>query len=233
EDDAQLANVRRALAGAKVASREVAPTELSSLRIGTALRFGDDNGVEIEMYGGMQARPDGPLENPAGLRRLSHVVLFVPNLKKTLAFYESVLNFKVSDVRHKDDGHVYFAYLRCFPNPYHHSFAIVETPELRYFHTAFSIDSLDALMRRRNYLVRKQVVVAPTPGRHKASGSIFQYFSDPDGLTLEYTLGMEEFPEVGARGPRSLDAKPSTSDMWEGMRADNLPNVGTIVRIDG
>ncbi len=33
------------------------------------------------------------------------------------------------------------------------------------------------------------------PGRHPPSESVFLYFLDPDGLTLEYSFGMEEFPE--------------------------------------
>lgn len=40
------------------------------------------------------------------------------------------------------------------------------------------------------------------PGRRPASTSVFLYFLDPDGMTLEYSFGMEEFPQIGARAPR-------------------------------
>jgi 2,3-dihydroxy-p-cumate/2,3-dihydroxybenzoate 3,4-dioxygenase len=33
---------------------------------------------------------------------------------------------------------------------------------------------------------------------------MFLGYLDPDGLTIEYTFGMEEFPEVEPRAPRLL-----------------------------
>jgi 2,3-dihydroxy-p-cumate/2,3-dihydroxybenzoate 3,4-dioxygenase len=61
-----------------------------------------------------------------------------------------------------------------------------------------------------------------------ASGSVFQYFADPDGFTLEYTVGMEEFPEHGPREPRMLDKTYRTTDLWEGERPTNMPDYGEI-----
>ena len=72
------------------------------------------------------------------------------------------------------------------------------------------------------------MTVAPTPGRHMASGSVFQYFSDPDGFTLEYTVGMEEFPIEGGREPRMLDKSYQTTDLWDGERPTNMPDYGLI-----
>jgi 2,3-dihydroxy-p-cumate/2,3-dihydroxybenzoate 3,4-dioxygenase len=42
---------------------------------------------------------------------------------------------------------------------------------------------------------KKQVPIVFGPGRHPPSGSVFLYFLEPDGMTLEYSFGMEEFPE--------------------------------------
>jgi 2,3-dihydroxy-p-cumate/2,3-dihydroxybenzoate 3,4-dioxygenase len=65
-----------------------------------------------------------------------------------------------------------------------------------------------------------------------ASGSIFQYFSDPDGITIEYTSGMEEFPELGARQPRMLDQSYRTTDVWDGERPTNLRSLGNYERAE-
>ena len=61
-----------------------------------------------------------------------------------------------------------------------------------------------------------------------ASGSVFQYFADPDGFTVEYTSGMEEFPETAARQPRMLDKSYNTTDIWDGEKPLNLPNQGRV-----
>ena len=83
-------------------------------------------------------------------------------------------------------------------------------------------------MAGRNRLLDEGAIVAPSPGRHKASGSVFQYFADPDGFTVEFTLGMEEFPETGPRQPRQLDKSYRTTDIWNGPKPTNLPNLGAI-----
>ena len=49
----------------------------------------------------------------------------------------------------------------------------------------------------------KDVPVVYGPGRHPASTSVFLYFLDPDGMTLEYSFGMEQFPERRSRGRRA------------------------------
>ena len=47
----------------------------------------------------------------------------------------------------------------------------------------------------RDRLRKAEVPIVYGPGRHPPSGSFFLYFLDPDGMTLEYSHGMEEFPE--------------------------------------
>lgn len=227
ESQESLEELGRALFAEGVAYHEVPATEVHVLGIDRGIRCDDPDGLPLEFYVGMRQLETSTIK-PTGINALSHAVAFVPNFAKSVDFYTRVLNFKVSDFRHKPDGKTYFAYLRCFPNPYHHSFAIVESTPARFFHAAFSMRDLDELMIGRNRLIDHQVTIAAAPGRHKASGSIFQYFSDPDGLTLEFTLGMEEFSEHDARPPRSLDSNPRTSDVWGGPRADNLPNLGRM-----
>ena len=43
---------------------------------------------------------------------------------------------------------------------------------------------------------------------------MFLYYLDPDGLTLEYSFGMEEFPEVNPRKPRVLEPIRESFDYW-------------------
>jgi 2,3-dihydroxy-p-cumate/2,3-dihydroxybenzoate 3,4-dioxygenase len=62
------------------------------------------------------------------------------------------------------------------------------------------------------------------------SGSIFLYFLDPDGMTVEYSFGMEEFPEEGAREPRMLEPRPEALDTWGSVPKPAFAKVGPIER---
>jgi 2,3-dihydroxy-p-cumate/2,3-dihydroxybenzoate 3,4-dioxygenase len=68
-------------------------------------------------------------------------------------------------------------------------------------------------------------------GRHPTSGSIHLYIYDPDYFVWEYTLGMEQFPETGAREPRRMSAAPGNYDLWgavpETVHAPRFPTVLT------
>src|SRR3546814_20766507 len=81
------------------------------------------------------------------------------------------------------------------------------------------VSDIDDVGRAINRMKKAEVPIVFGPGRHEPSGSIFLYFLDPDGMTAEYSFGMEEFDEVGAREPRELEAKPEVLDTWEIGRA--------------
>ena len=70
------------------------------------------------------------------------------------------------------------------------------------------------------------------PGRHPPSGSVFLYVLDPDGLTVEYSYGMEEFPEQDARVHRVLPLAPESIDTWGSITDRRLGAVGEI-EVDG
>ncbi|KAA9022249.1 VOC family protein [Niallia endozanthoxylica] len=207
---------------------EVDKEERALLKIDKAFRFRDPNGVTFEFYNKMMQRAEPYEPSPVKVLKLDHVVLRVPNFQETLHFFNEVLNFKISDTRHKPDGEMYFAFMRCFPNPYHHSFGISQGDDLRLFHIAFKVKDIDDIGIARNRLTKSDVPVVFGPGRHMASGSIFMYYLDPDGLTLEYTLGMEEFPEENPREPRMLDNTLRTTDLWEGPSDPRIGKVGHV-----
>ena len=54
------------------------------------------------------------------------------------------------------------------------------------------------------------------------------YFLDPDGLTLEYSYGMEEFPEQGARKPETYEPTPESLDTWGSPLDSNWGATGEI-----
>ncbi|HLQ25566.1 MAG TPA: VOC family protein [Acidiferrobacterales bacterium] len=228
EKDEQLDIAFERLTQAGFKPAEVGDAERVSLKLARAFRVRDPNGIMLEFYSGMFYRPVRFTPHPIKIWQLSHTVLRVPNLKDSLQFYTEILNFKISDYRFRPTGEVIFGFMRCFPNPFHHSFGLALGNELKFFHVAFSVQDIDDLGLGRNRLIDRDVPIVFGPGRHLASGSIFMYFLDPDGLTLEYTLGMEEFPEVAPRSPRMLDNSHKTTDIWEGKGDPRIGKIGHV-----
>jgi 2,3-dihydroxy-p-cumate/2,3-dihydroxybenzoate 3,4-dioxygenase len=58
---------------------------------------------------------------------------------------------------------------------------------------------------------------------------VFLYFLDPDGLTLEYSFGMETFPAQGAREPRAWPAVPASVDLWGSSRRSDYGQTGALL----
>jgi len=90
------------------------------------------------------------------------------------------------------------------------------------------VTEIDDVGRGFNRFLRNNVPVVFGLGRHIASGSVFLYFLDPDGLTLEYSFGMEEFPEIDPRAPRRLPPVPESMDSWGAPRDPRLCAIGEV-----
>lgn len=142
----------------------------------------------------------------------THFGLGVPNCKAATDFMVENMGFLVSDYV---EGW-YGSLLRCFPNPNHHSFAPLQFPggKAGFHHVAFRVEEIDDIGRYFNRIKKHDVKIQFGIGRHPTSGSIHLYAYDPDYFVWEYTLGMEQFPEVGAREPRRMSAAPEDFDLW-------------------
>lgn len=77
-------------------------------------------------------------------------------------------------------------------------------------------------------MLKHDVPIIYGPGRRYPSDSIFFYFLDPDGLTLEYSFGMEEFAGLQPRKPRLLELFRAIGDTWGGERDPRMGAVGNI-----
>ena len=180
-----------------------------------------------------------PLPEDAGARftssvtriqRIGHVVLATPQYKETLAFLRDVLNFAESD-----DIEGVIAFFRLFPNPYHHGIGVGAAPRNILHHVNFMVSEIDDIGTALNRFKKNNVPIVFGPGRHIASNSVFLYYLDPDGMTLEYSFGMEEFPEFNARAPRTLPPRPDSIDSWGGARDPRMSAVGVVhpFEVDG
>lgn len=157
------------------------------------------------------ARPFAP--TVTRIQRLGHVVFNTPDAARAVAFWRDVLNFRESD----SVGDV-ITFMRCWPNPYHHGIGIARFERRCLHHVNYMVTEIDDIGRALTRLKAAGSDVVFGPGRHPASDSVFLYFLDPDGLTMEYSFGMEAFPETFPRAPRRIEPSPLSLDYWGSTR---------------
>ena len=206
---------------------ELSAKETQSLAQGRTLRFKDPHlGVTYEFYVEMMQLGLPFVPKEAKITRFLHVVYETNKFDELLDFFTNTLNFKVSDFSGRETA---WAWLRAFPSPFHHDFALTKGPENKLNHLAYQAARVDDVGIQVNRLKEANVPIVFGPGRHHPSSSIFLYFTDPDGLTLEYSQGMEEFPEEGAREPRRLEPSKETLDEWGGTPKPGWGKHGKLI----
>ena len=229
EDERQFENVYRRIGEHGIACADLTRAECERRLIGRACRMVDPiTNATFEFYLPPPDAPKRPFRSTvAKIQRLGHVVLTTPHYREAIRFFRDVLNFHESDSI--EDR---IAFFRAFPNPYHHGLGIARGERNQFHHLNFMVTEIDDIGRGFNRFRKANVPMVYGPGRHIASGSAFLYFLDPDGLTLEYSFGMEEFPELNARAPRTLPPVPESFDSWGATWDPRMAATGEIERVE-
>ncbi|WP_213769160.1 VOC family protein [Caballeronia sp. dw_19] len=225
ESDNDLQRAREHVASQGWPLQTLSDSECAHLRQGDTFRFripGFD--LQFEFYARIARATSLFQPTVAKIVRLGHVVVGARNADDVRALLVEKLNFRVSD---KFGDQVMF--LRCFPNVFHHSFGIAKSEDVdRLHHLNFMVTDVDDIGRAMNRMREHGVQIVYGPGRHDISDSIFIYFLDPDGMTAEYSFGMEEFRELTARDPRELPMLPEILDCWGGKPAPDFGKRGLV-----
>jgi 2,3-dihydroxy-p-cumate/2,3-dihydroxybenzoate 3,4-dioxygenase len=227
DGEGAVEDAARALAADGLDVVEVAAADCAGLHQGRTIRIVEPyTGATFEFFDRMREFSDPFVPRLAKIQRIGHVVLKVPDFAEACDFYTRVLGFRVSD---RIDGAACF--MRCHPNPYHHGVALIKSTAPQLHHVNFMVSEIDDIGRAISRFSRDGVRVVYGPGRHPPSGSVFLYFLEPDGITLEYSYGMEEFPEDGARRPRLFEPVRESYDYWSSFRdLERYAAVGAIER---
>ena len=144
------------------------------------------------------------------ITRLNHVVLYVRDARKSLAFYQDVLDFQPLS-EPTDRG----VFLRGSGSENHHDIALfsigAEAPgptkgqQVGMYHAAFEVATIQDLAEAREKLIAAGALVGETD--HGASFSL--YVHDPDGNELEifWLLPREEWDRKPATRTLNLAEK--------------------------
>ncbi len=220
--------VREHMTALGIVVHPVSNAEAEMLGVSEAIRISEPTtGATFEFYTQMDKAPKPFEPTHTRIARLGHVVLSSPAKTDTEKFLTEQLNFRISD----HIGPV-VTFMRCFPNPLHHSFGVGHGDAAQLGHINFMVTDIDDIGRANVRMKREGVQIVYGPGRHPTSNSIFFYFLDPDGITVEYSFGMEEFPEVDAREPRQFPLLPESFDSWGGVPETTFSKVGGVERLE-
>jgi catechol 2,3-dioxygenase-like lactoylglutathione lyase family enzyme len=122
-------------------------------------------------------------------RRLSHVLLFTPDVSRQLAFYTNTLGLRLSD----RSGDI-IAFLHGPHASDHHVIAFAKSPAPGLHHSSWDVASFDdvglgaELMRAAGYAKGWGV------GRHVLGSNYFYYVQDPWGSFAEYSFDIDFVP---------------------------------------
>jgi len=139
---------------------------------------------------GIGAAPSRQAAAPVRPRRLSHVLLFTPDVDRQLAFYADLLGLRLSD----RSGDI-IAFMHGPHASDHHLVALAKSEARGYHHSSWDVGSLDdvglgaELMKAQGYTKGWGV------GRHVLGSNYFYYVQDPWGSWAEYSFGIDFVPE--------------------------------------
>jgi 2,3-dihydroxy-p-cumate/2,3-dihydroxybenzoate 3,4-dioxygenase len=225
EDESQFELLHRRLRDANVAYEELGPAQCDlrqAVRVTRAVEPHSRAGLEFFLPTG--GRPSKPFAiTHTKIQRLGHVVWAVPQEAESIAFFRDVLNFRESD----SIGEA-MSFMRPFPSPFHHGIGVGKGPKRVLHHLNFMVSEIDDIGKAQNRMKKHDVPIVFGPGRHPASTSVFFYFLEPDGMTLEYSFGMEEFTEVDPRKARVLPMAAESIDEWGSVRDPRMGQLGDI-----
>jgi 2,3-dihydroxy-p-cumate/2,3-dihydroxybenzoate 3,4-dioxygenase len=225
ESEGEFEGLHRGLKDASVPFERLSQGECDARHIGLATRIVEPNTrATFEFY--VPAKDDVAtsfVPRHTKILQLGHVVFGTPQAKETKAFLRDVLNFRESD----SIGEV-IAFMRPFPNPFHHGIGIGQGAKRVLNHLNFMVSEIDDIGRAINRFKKHDVAVVWGPGKHPASSSVFLYFLEPDGVTLEYSFGMEEFSETDARPARAMTPGPEAIDTWGSFKDPRTGETGPL-----
>jgi 2,3-dihydroxy-p-cumate/2,3-dihydroxybenzoate 3,4-dioxygenase len=187
-------------------------------------------GLCFEYYSKMMIRARARPGQVTNFKHIGHFGVNVPNVREATEYAIANMGFLASDIL----GNYLGTLLRVFPNPNHHSFAYLPAKDgkKQLNHVAFMVETIDDIGKLFNRIEAHGVKRAFGIGRHPTSGSIHLYIFDPDSMVWEYTLGMEQFPELGAREARFMSPAPEDYDLWGAVPKPGFGGSGNVVTHD-
>jgi catechol 2,3-dioxygenase-like lactoylglutathione lyase family enzyme len=137
-------------------------------------------------------------------RRLSHILLFSPDVDRGLAFYENVLGLRLSD----RSGSI-IAFIHSPHGSDHHLIAIAKSDGYGLHHCSWDVASIDDVGLGSQQMSDAGYARGWGLGRHVLGSNYFRYVRDPWGGYAEYSFDID-YVDAGRDWP-SGDYPPEDS----------------------
>ncbi|SAK76452.1 VOC family protein [Caballeronia ptereochthonis] len=154
---------------------------------------------------GASARADAPPTRPT---RLSHVLMFTPDVRQAVAFYERSLGLALSD---GSEGIVAFLHARHGSD--HHLVAFAQGAAKGWHHSAWDVATIDEVGVGKMQMQRAGYVEGWGVGRHVLGSNYFQYVRDPWGSYWEYSADID-YVGAGVEWPSGNHPPEDSLYLW-------------------
>jgi catechol 2,3-dioxygenase-like lactoylglutathione lyase family enzyme len=135
---------------------------------------------------GKGAAPSRRAAQPVRPRRLSHVLLFTPDVSRQIAFYSEMLGVRLSD----RSGDI-IAFMHGPHASDHHLIAFAKSSAPGLHHSSWDVGSLDDVGLGAELMKDKGYAKGWGVGRHVLGSNYFYYVQDPWGSWAEYSFDID------------------------------------------
>ncbi|EUC13958.1 VOC family protein [Paraburkholderia hospita] len=162
---------------------------------------------------GSHTRSEAKVVHP---RRLSHVLLFTPDVLRALDFYANALGLRLSD-RSQD----IIAFTHAPHGSDHHLVAFAKSHARGWHHAAWDVDDVNMVGEGASQMAAAGYKKGWGTGRHVLGSNYFHYVEDPWGSFCEYSADID-FVSAGQTWPAG-DYEPHDSlYLWGPPVPDNF-----------
>lgn len=142
--------------------------------------------------------------SPAKPLRLGHILVFSPDVPKSVAFVTDALGMGLAD-RAQD----IIAFTCAKKNSDHHVVAFAKSPGVGFHHASFQVHDPDEVGRGGRALLAKSKRGDWGFGRHTIGSNFFHYIQDPWGSWFEYYSDMDHIDDYGLWTPTNYGMEDS------------------------
>jgi catechol 2,3-dioxygenase-like lactoylglutathione lyase family enzyme len=152
-------------------------------------------------------------------RRLGHVLVFTPDVLRSVAFMTEALGMGLAD-RAQD----VVAFCCATRDSEHHVVAFAKSPGIGFHHASFQVNDPDEVGRAGRALVEKTGRGDWGFGRHTIGSNFFHYIQDPWGSWFEYYSDMDFIDDYALWSPTNYDLDDSLASWGPAVPHDFVHN---------
>jgi catechol 2,3-dioxygenase-like lactoylglutathione lyase family enzyme len=145
--------------------------------------------LRMPRFAGARGAAGRTLQHAVRPRRLSHVLMFTPDLDRSLAFYRDVLGLRLSD---RSGAAVAFLHARHGCD--HHLVAFAASHAKGWHHSSWEVADVEEVGRGGEQMRAAGHAQGWGTGRHVLGSNYFHYVRDPWGSFAEYSADIDYVP---------------------------------------